>query len=77
LNEVTYLFPSAEKVTIPYPSLVGKYENAIPPENTSLTGVAYRAATSFHIRGGLVIHLDRIISRCPHRARIGDNRNQI
>ena len=41
---------------MPYPSDVGKYENAIPPENTSDTGDVTNAATSVHNLGGLVMH---------------------
>jgi len=38
---------------MPYPSLVGKYENATPPLNTSETGGANSAVTSVQRRGGL------------------------
>ena len=43
-------------MTIPYPSEVGKYENAIPPENTLDTGAENSAGTSVHNLGGLVMH---------------------
>ena len=51
-RNATHDWPSELNVTIPYPSLVGKYENATPPLNTSDTGGAKSAVTSVHRRGG-------------------------
>lgn len=58
--EVSTVVPSPGKVTMPYPSLVGKYEKAIPPEKTSVTGVENNASTSVHNRGGEKMQLEGV-----------------